>query len=93
MLGNLLAARARMNSHKEAIVCGQDRLTYGQLLERASVIGHNLGLLDVRAGDIVAMYVPSGIDCVAAFCGVLSLGAVIVPIDPQCKAGEVKAIL
>jgi acyl-CoA synthetase (AMP-forming)/AMP-acid ligase II len=93
MLGNLLAGRASTHRDKEAIVCGKDRLTYGQLFGRASVISHNLKSLDIRPGDIVAMYVPSGIDCVAAFCGVLALGAVVVPIDPQCKPAEIKEIL
>jgi acyl-CoA synthetase (AMP-forming)/AMP-acid ligase II len=45
---------ARSRADLEALVCGETRTTYGQLLERTGALAQGLHRLGVRKGDKVA---------------------------------------
>lgn len=71
-----------------ALACGDDRLTYAELVDRVERLAHGLSARGLGAGDAVALLLPNGIDLVVAFHAITSLGAVAVPLNPQFKADE-----
>ncbi len=78
---------------QEALVCGEARLTYDQLLERVDGLAHGLHQQGVRKGDKIAMLLPPGIEFVTAFFAAAALGAVVVPLNPQLREHTLGGIL
>ncbi|RLC89610.1 MAG: AMP-dependent synthetase, partial [Chloroflexi bacterium] len=78
---------------QEALVCGEVRSTYGQLLERIRALAQGLHGLGVRRGDKVAALLPPGPEFVHLFFAVAELGAVIVPLNPQLRRRGLSGIL
>jgi len=64
-----------------AVVCGGQKLTYGQLNARANGLAHHLRKRGVRPGDRVAILLERSIELVVAELAVLKCGAAYVPID------------
>ncbi|HXM58728.1 MAG TPA: amino acid adenylation domain-containing protein [Candidatus Dormibacteraeota bacterium] len=77
----------------EAVVCGNRRLTHGELHRRANRLAHHLRALGVRAEDRVAVCVERTPDVVVALLGVLKAGAAYVPVDPSQPAARVAYLL
>jgi len=69
----------------EALVCGEIRVTYGQLVERIGALARGLHGLGVRKEDKVAALLPPGPNFIYLFFAVAELGAVFVPLDPQLR--------
>ena len=92
-LGTVLAANARRNPGKEAIVCGLHRMTFGTLDERANRLANALRAKGVLPGDRVVVYMPNGIELVEALAGVLKTGALIVPLTTRLTGPEVAHIV
>ena len=92
-IGDLLDFRARSQGQREAIVCDGERVSYNQLKTRASAIAHHLQTIGVRSADRVAVFVPNGIDFVAAFFGTAGMDAVVVPVNPLLKPDEIAHII
>lgn len=78
---------------QEALVCGDVRVIYGQLLERATALAQGLDELGLRKGDKVVSLLRPGPEFVTLFFAVARLGAVIVPLDPQSRARGLSAVL
>lgn len=58
-------------------------LTYGELAHQALSLGTTLSDTGVKPGDFVAVSLPKGINQIVAVLGILSAGAVYVPIAPD----------
>jgi amino acid adenylation domain-containing protein len=58
-------------------------LTYRQLDEASNRLANLLVSRDLRAGDVVALLLPNGIDAVIAILAVLKTGAAYLPMDPN----------
>jgi 1-acyl-sn-glycerol-3-phosphate acyltransferase len=71
----------------------QDRLTYGQLRERADAVANGLANADIHSGDAVALMLPTSTDYFVAFMGVLTAGAIAVPIYPPVSARHLEDYL
>ncbi len=78
---------------QEALVCGETRFTYGQLLERVTGLAYGLQQLGVHKGDKIALFLPPGVEFVTAFFAVAALGAVVVPLNPQLREHTLGDIL
>jgi len=78
---------------QEALVCGEVRLTYGQLLERIDALARGLHGNDIRNGDKIACLLPPGPGFVYAFFAVATLGAVFVPLNPQTRQRGLSDVL
>jgi long-chain acyl-CoA synthetase len=90
VLIDLLYEAARTRPAHDAIVHGEQRLTYFELTERVERLAHGLAGRGVRAGDAVALLMgntPAWVEC---FLAVTGLGAVAVPLNPQFKRDEVE---
>jgi len=79
--------------HLEALVDGELRLTYPQLVEaveesaRAAIAG------GIAAGDRVGIWAPNIAEWVIAALGLLSAGAILVPLNTRYKGDEAAYIL
>ncbi len=60
-------------------------VTYGRLLEAARSLAGGLRERGVRRGDTVALMLPTGIDFLRSFQGILIAGAIPVPIYPPAR--------
>ncbi len=85
-----LAASAASVPSKPAIVYGGAVTTYAQLLARSNALaGYLQHRLGVRKGDRVLVISQNTPQWVIACYGAMRAGAVVVPVSPMCKAGEV----
>lgn len=76
-----------------AVVCGDQRVTYGELGVR---VGHIAATVRhaCRADEApVGVCLRPGPDAVAAFLGVLAAGAMYVPLDPELPAERVRFLI
>jgi amino acid adenylation domain-containing protein len=76
-----------------AVVCGDDEMAYGELNRRANVLARRLRALGVRAGGLVALYVPRSLDTVVGMLAVLKAGGAYVPLDPAYPAERLAEIV
>ncbi|MCF3940187.1 amino acid adenylation domain-containing protein [Gordonia sp. GW1C4-4] len=88
-----LLRHAELRPHAPALVAGDDRLTYGQLVARAGDLAGRLQGMGVRPGDRVALLLPGGSDAVVAIVAALMADAVYVPIDPEYPQARIDLVL
>ncbi len=63
----------------------EEAITYGRLWREAALVAGGLRERGVRRGDTVALMLPTGLDFLRAFQGILAAGAVPVPIYPPLR--------
>jgi fatty-acyl-CoA synthase len=78
---------------QEALVCGEVRLTYGELLDQIAVLAQGLANQGIRKGDKIAALLPPGPDFVTLFFAAAERGAVLVPLDPQLRLRRLGQVL
>lgn len=78
---------------KTAIVCGTERVSYGELATRVDALASLLHQRGVRRGDRVALYLEPSVEFAVAVHAVLRLGAVFMPISPLTKADKLAYML
>ena len=84
---------AESHADQEALVCGDIRATYGQLLERIHSLAGGLYERGVRKGDKVVALLPPGPEFVYVFFAVAELGAIVVPLNPQVRRRSLSGVL
>jgi long-chain acyl-CoA synthetase len=89
-LAALLADAAAAEPHRPALAVEGRRLSYAELDALASRAAGALRERGVGAGDAVALVLPNRPESVAAYHGVLRLGAVVVPLNPLLSGREVE---
>ncbi|SDR86055.1 long-chain acyl-CoA synthetase/feruloyl-CoA synthase [Halopseudomonas xinjiangensis] len=93
-IAELLALNARKYPNPEAIITASSRHTWSQLHDEAlKLAGHLQTRCDIQPGDRVALFMPNGYPWVLGYFAVISLGAVVVPINARLTAGELEYIL
>jgi benzoate-CoA ligase family protein len=79
---------------KVAIECGDDHVTYGELIERVNRCGSALrDTLGVRPGDRVVLLLLDTPAFAAAFFGAIKIGAVPIPTNTLWKAADYRHVL
>jgi acyl-CoA synthetase (AMP-forming)/AMP-acid ligase II len=76
-----------------AVVDGDQRLTYAQLLEEARTFGAGLVAAGIEPGDRVAIWAPNSARWIVALLGLFQAGAVLVPVNTRFKGPEAAPIL
>ena len=66
-----------------AVKCGDWRLTYGELDQRANQLAHHLRSLGVGPEVLVALCVERSLDMMVGILGILKAGGAYVPLDPS----------
>jgi long-chain acyl-CoA synthetase len=81
LLANIIGHNARIYPARDAIVCGDQRLTWSQLDSKTNQVGHALRRLGLVKGDKVCVFMPNSLWSFALFWGVVKAGCVIVPLN------------
>ncbi|SES42611.1 non-ribosomal peptide synthetase [Actinokineospora terrae] len=88
-LHEVFADHARRTPDAPAVVCGDVRLTYGELDARADRLAGELAARGVGLEVPVAVFLDGGPDMITALLGVLKAGGAYVPVDPGYPAERV----
>ncbi len=89
----LAAATADRFGERLAIVDGETRLTYAELIDHARRFGAALVASGVQPGDRVGIWAPNSAEWVVAVLGLWEAGAVLVPVNTRFKGVEAADIL
>ena len=92
-LASFLATHARATPGKVAIICGGERLTFGELDESTDRLANALRSLGVGIGDRVAIQLQNTVEFVRAFVAVTKAGGISVPVNTRLSPGEIAYIL
>jgi fatty-acyl-CoA synthase len=92
-IGDMLIRTAAERPQADAVVFPDERLTYGELVERARVIGQGVIGLGVSPGQTVGYLQANSPDCVATLFGIALAGAVAVPVNTRYRAVELPHVI
>lgn len=93
LLHDTLLRSADATPDKIALVTGETRTTYAELLDDAVRFANAARSLGVQRGDRIALYLDNSRDCVVALYGTLLAGAAFVIVNPQTKEDKLEYIL
>lgn len=88
-VGEHLRRNARRFPAKPALIDPRARIGYAELNALANRIAHGLAAEGVARGDRVAILANARIEWVAAYLGIVKLGAIAVPCNYRQTAGEI----
>src|SRR5205814_1960913 len=88
-----IEAQAASTPDAVAVMCGDERLTYGELDRRANRLARHLRGLGVGPEVLVALYLEKSIDAVTAVLAILKAGGAYVPLDPALPRERLAAML
>jgi fatty-acyl-CoA synthase len=88
-LGSFLEQQSRERGDAEALVAGRERITYGNLLERAQSAAGGMQALGLGKGDHVGILMGNDERWLSLFYGAALIGAVTVPVNTRFKAPEI----
>jgi acyl-CoA synthetase (AMP-forming)/AMP-acid ligase II len=80
---NPIGRGLRIAGRREALVCGDVRLTFDQLGSRLARISTVLDQLGTRAGDRVAVLAGNSHQYIELYCGIPSAGRAVVPLNTR----------
>lgn len=92
-LHELFEATADLFPGEIALMCGDERMTYGELEQKANQLARHLRRLGAGRGGCVAFLLPRSEDVYVALLAVLKAGAAYVPLDPDYPADRIGFIL
>jgi amino acid adenylation domain-containing protein len=93
LLHHLLSETAAKFPDHQALVCGDDVMTYAELASESSLLAAGLTELGIRRGDRVGIHLNRSIAAIVGLFGILKAGAAYVPIDPTCPPNRLRYIL
>lgn len=89
----LVAEQADRTPDAVAVVCGPARMTYRELDAQACRLAKELGNRGVTTGSMVGVCLGRGIELIWTLLGVLKIGAVYVPLDPEYPGKRLEFML
>ena len=89
----LLAATAQQFGDREAIIDGENRLTWADVAQRSLQAARAFVAAGVEPGDRVSIWAPNTWEWVVALMGLHSAGAVLVPLNTRFKGSEAAYVL
>ena len=91
-LASYLSSQARTCPDKLALVCGDTRVTFGQLNDDSDRIAVALRRSGVEIGDRIAIYLPNCCEFVTVFFAIVKVGALAMPVNMRLSGSEVAVI-
>ncbi|MFN8215974.1 MAG: long-chain fatty acid--CoA ligase [Solirubrobacterales bacterium] len=88
-IGAWTSLRARRDPDREAVVCGERRVTYAELDDAARRVAGALRASGIRPGDRVAAALKNRVEFLELLFGVARAGAVFVPLNFRLASEEV----
>ena len=92
-LPQLFESRARSHSTATALVAAGERLTFGELDQRANHLAHRLIELGIAPESKVALCLDRGAAQVVAILGIWKASGAYVPVDPGQPLARLRALL
>src|SRR5258708_33687769 len=92
-LAELVSSAALRDPSGVALVCGRDKLTFGQLDRAVAAMAAELIDRGVGTGDPIAVLAGTGLEFPVLAHGVLRAGGVVVPISPSSPPAEAARLL
>ncbi|MFS0723484.1 amino acid adenylation domain-containing protein [Paenibacillus sp. 1P07SE] len=92
-LPQLFTQQAEATPELMAVVCGERRLTYRELLAASRRIAAWLREHGAGADTLIGLYTERSLETVTGIMGILMAGAAYVPIDPAYPAERVRYVL
>jgi len=89
----MLAAVAARHGGRDAMVFGDERVTYREFERRADALARGLAALGLGRGDALAIWLPNRPTWFLAQYAAARLGAVVVALNPRYRAHELTYIL
>jgi amino acid adenylation domain-containing protein/non-ribosomal peptide synthase protein (TIGR01720 family) len=89
----LFEEQARLRPEAIAVVFGEQRLSYGELNERANQLAHYLRAQGVGPESMIGLCVERTVEMVIGLLGVLKAGGAYVPLDVQYPASRLRYML
>ena len=93
LVHHFLESSARRLADKTALICGEQRLSYGQVNRLSDQLANNLIAAGVRCQDRVAIFLDNSVESVIAMFGVLKADAIFVMLSATMKARKLEYIL
>ena len=93
LVQHFLEESAARRLEREALVCGEQRLTYGELERAANRLAHLLVGAGVQRGDRVTVLLENSPEAVVAIFGVLKAGAAIMVLHPTTRRDKLASLL
>ena len=91
-ISDLLRMAARRTPDRTAVVDGAERVTWAQLDEAVSDVAGALHAEGLRAGDRLAIRLPTGLPFVRVYLAALRAGLIAVPLNPAYTPSEIDYI-
>lgn len=91
-LDTIFRAQAVRHPEKAALVCGSDRVSYGELDRRIRHLATGLLKLGAKAGDRLVINLPNGIELVELLYAAFSIGVIVVPVSTRLTPLELQYI-
>jgi len=92
-LAELFEAQAAERPEACAVVCGEERLSYGELNGRANRIARWLRSEGVGPESVVALAVGRSVSMVVGLLGIVKSGAAYLPLDPEYPEDRLRFML
>jgi len=88
-----LERTARRLPHKEALIEGDERLTFDEVLSRSHALSEGLRRLGLKKGSVAAVYMPNSVELVTVFYALQRLGVIVAWLNPNYREEEARFIL
>ncbi|SDG00906.1 amino acid adenylation domain-containing protein [Fontibacillus panacisegetis] len=92
-VAQLFEEQVHLTPDRTALVCGEKRLSYSELNERADCFAAQLAELGIRRGQVIGIVFDRTPDAVTAMLAVLKAGAAYLPIDPAYPQARINYML
>ncbi|MCP4149084.1 MAG: amino acid adenylation domain-containing protein, partial [bacterium] len=89
----LFQEQVKRTPHHTALFFKEDRLTYGELNEKADVLAHTMRAEGAGAGEIVALMAERSLEMMAGILAILKNGCAYLPLDPEYPAQRIEYML
>ncbi|MEC9344239.1 MAG: AMP-binding protein [Pseudomonadota bacterium] len=88
-----LVRAAGVHGARDAVVFGEARISYSELLAEVGRVATGLAQTGIRPGDRIALLCGNRPEFVTILYGALKLGAIVVPLDMRLRAPEIAYIV
>ena len=92
-VNELFEQQTALTPRAEALVCGDDRLTYEDLNRRANQLAHHLRSLGVGPETLIGVMMERRVELVIAVLSILKAGAAFIPLDPAYPAKRLRFMI
>lgn len=90
---SLLKAAAALHADREAYVEPGGRMTFAEWIGRARCVAAQFADLGVGKGDVVMLWLPSGIDYATCYAAAAMIGAITTGLNARLGVREIEAVV